>query len=56
MEVNEMNILESMLSGGFPEAPGHSQPPTWISSEKSLKIWRKKGHLINPAALWKAEE
>lgn len=34
------NISELMLSAGFPKAPGHSQPPIWISSGNTLKIWR----------------
>lgn len=45
VEDNGSNILESMLSGGFPKVPGHTQPPTWILSGNSLKIWRKKSHL-----------
>lgn len=45
-EVNERNISESMPSGSFPKAPGHSQSPTWISSGNSLKIWRKRDHLV----------
>lgn len=47
VEVNRSNILESVLCGAFPKAPGQSQPPTWISLWNFLKTWRKKDHLIS---------